>query len=331
MKAMILRKAKAPLSLEDVSLPRIGPFDVLIKVHVCGVCRTDLHIFDGELPSPHLPLILGHQVVGLVEEVGSKADPSIKGKRVGAVWLGGVCETCEFCLSGRENLCDKALFTGYQINGGYAEYFCAHQNFILEIPQHYSDVEAAPLLCAGLIGYRAYKLAGDFESVGFYGFGSSAHLLIQVAMDLGKKVCVFTRPKDEKTQEFARDLGAIWVGDSDTLPDQSLDAAIIFAPDGALYPGALKALKKGGRVISAGIHMSDIPSFSYSLLWEERSMTSVANLTREDGKEFMKICGTRPLKVQTTLFPLYKANQALETLRAGGIQGALVLQVKDCF
>ncbi len=327
MKAMVLEEIGSPLVLKEVPCPSPGNFEILIKVKTCGVCRTDLHIIEGELPNPKLPLILGHQIVGVVERVGVEVSKTIIGRRVGVVWLGRSCGQCEYCRSLRENLCDYGVFTGYLCNGGYAEYCIAHQDFILEIPEKYDELKAAPLLCAGLIGYRAFCLAGEFQSVGFYGFGSSAHLLIQIACFLGKSVFVFTRPGDEKTQEFATSLGAIWAGGSDELPPEVLDAALIFAPEGSLYPQALKSIKKGGRVISAGIHMSDIPSFPYALLWEERSISSVANLTRQDGMEFMRLAQVLNLNVKVTSFPLNQANEALAALKSGKFEGSIVLKI----
>lgn len=332
MRAMVLERIGEPLVLKDVPCPVPGAHEVLIKVQACGVCRTDLHIVDGELPHPALPLIPGHQIVGVIKKLGDKAGRYKAGDRVGVPWLGGACHRCEFCLSERENLCDKAVYTGYMRNGGYAEYCTAHEDYVLKLPEDvgsggYDDVHTAPLLCAGLIGYRAFRLAGPAKSIGFYGFGSSAHILIQAAKELGSEVYVFTRPGDEKTQAFARSLGAKWAGGSDELPPDLLDAAIIFAPVGALYPQALKAVKKGGKVVSAGIHMSDIPSFPYSLLWEERTMTSVANLTRQDGIDFMELVRKVPLELSVTVFPLEDANQALEAIRKGELEGSAVLKI----
>lgn len=327
MKAMFLEKVKTPLVLKEVDIPKPQPNEVLIKVNTCGVCRTDLHIVDGELPQPKLPLILGHQIVGVIKEVGKDVKQHKVGDRVGAPWLGGTCHHCEFCLKDKENLCDNPVFTGYLKNGGYAEYCCVLADYLMPIPSKYDDLHAAPLLCAGLIGYRAYRLCGEVETIGFYGFGSSAHLLIQVLTPLKKKVYVFTRPKDTKTQEFAKSLGAYWVGGSDEIPNERLDAAILFAPVGALYPQALKVIKKGGKVISAGIHMSDIPQFPYELLWEERTMTSVANLTREDGHLFMELADKYPIKAHVNAYPLEKANEALKAIREGKSEGSNVLQI----
>lgn len=325
---MVLEEIGKPLELRDVPQPEPLPTEVLIHVHTCGVCRTDLHIIDGELPTPPLPLILGHQIVGMIESVGKEVTKWRPGDRVGVPWLGGTCHECEFCLSARENLCDRALFTGYLRNGGYAEFCTAHEDYVLALPQRYSDVELAPMLCAGLIGYRTYRKATPVKTIGFYGFGSSAHLLVQIARALGSAVYVFTRPGDQKTQAFALSLGATWAGGSDQLPPEKLDAALLFAPVGALYPQALKAIKKGGAVVSAGIHMSDIPSFPYSLLWEERSLSSVANLTRQDGLDFFKLVETIPLQVKTACFPLEQANEALEAIRTGSLEGSAVLIIK---
>lgn len=328
MRAMVLEEIGRPLVLKEVPRPVPKSDELLIKVLTCGVCRTDLHIADGELPHSSLPLILGHQVVGIVEEVGDHVSPDRIGNRVGVPWLGGCCHQCEFCLSDRENLCDQAVYTGYLRNGGYAEYCTVHHDFILELSESYDDQHSAPLLCAGLIGYRAYRLVGEVETIGFYGFGSSAHLMIQVAKALGKQVYVFTRPGDSEKQQFAKSLGAAWAGGSNQLPPISLDAAILFAPVGSLFPQALKAVKKGGKVISAGIHMSDIPSFPYSLLWEERSISSVANLTRQDGRDFMELVKKFNINVAVTVFSLEEANEALAAIREGSIDGSAVLQIK---
>lgn len=325
MRAMILEEIGKPLILKDIPIPDPKPFEVLIKIATCGVCRTDLHIVDGELPHPQLPLILGHQIVGYIHKLGKNVSNLKLGQRVGVPWLGWCCNSCEFCQTEKENLCDKALYTGYTLNGGYAEYCTARADFILNLPTNYDDEHTAPLLCAGLIGYRAFRLAEPNKTIGFYGFGSSAHLLIQIATALGRHVYVFTRPGDDKTQTFARSLGAVWAGGSDELPPEPLDAALIFAPVGALYPIALKAVKKGGKVISVGIHMSDIPSFPYALLWEERTMTSVANLTRRDGHEFMRLVEQFHPKVNATAFPLEEANSALDAIKKGTIKGSAVL------
>lgn len=325
MRAMILEQVGRPLVLREVPCPDPKPFEVRIKIKACGVCRTDVHIVDGELPHPKLPLILGHQVVGIIDQLGEKVSKYKIGDRVGVPWLGGSCHVCEFCLSDRENLCDEAIYTGYMRDGGFADYCTSHEDFVLALPQEYDDLHTAPLLCAGLIGYRAFRLAGSAQTIGFYGFGSSAHLLIQIANALGREVYVFTRPGDEEGQAFARSLGAKWTGGSDQLPPKLLDAAILFAPVGALYPQALKVIKKGGRVISAGIHMSDIPSFPYALLWGERSISSVANLTRQDGVDFLELAKKYPLHVSATAFLLEEANQALAAIRSGTIEGSAVL------
>lgn len=327
MRAMVLEEIGQPLILKDLPCPIPNPYEVLIKVKACGVCRTDLHIVDGELPHPKLPLIPGHQVVGIIDKLGENVSKHKIGDRVGIPWLGGSCHLCEFCLSDRENLCDKAIYTGYLRDGGFADYCTAHEDFVLPLPHVYDDLHTAPLLCAGLIGYRAFRLAGPVKKIGFYGFGSAAHLLIQVANALNRDVYVFTRPGDEKTQAFARSLRAKWTGGSDQLPPIALDAALIFAPVGALYPEALKAIKKGGKVISAGIHMSDIPSFPYALLWGERSMSSVANLTRQDGADFMHLIDRLQLQITVTPFSLENANQALIAIRTGTLEGSAVLEI----
>jgi len=323
---MVMTAARKPLELREVSRPRPSGRQVLIQVAACGVCRTDLHIVDGELDQPKLPLVLGHQIVGRVAELAAEVEALKLGQRVGVPWLGWTDGTCRFCRRGQENLCDHARFTGYTLDGGYAEYTVADERYCLELPERYDDVEAAPLLCAGLIGYRTYRLAGaDIEHVGFYGFGAAAHLVAQVAVFEGRKVYAFTRPGDTAGKEFARKLGAVWAGGSDESPPVELDAALIFAPVGALIPVALAATAKGGVVVSGGIHMSDIPSFPYRLLWEERSVRSVANLTRADGQMFMRIAARAPLAVSATPFRLEEANSALERLRRGELDGAAVL------
>jgi len=327
MRAMVLEQVGKPLVLKELPCPKPQTHEILIRIQACGVCRTDLHIVDGDLPKPQLPLILGHQIVGIVEKLGKDTTQHKIGDRVGVPWLGQTCHACEYCCSNKENLCDHPTFTGYQRNGGYAEYCTAHENYALSLPSIYKPEEMAPLLCAGLIGYRAFRLAGDVQTIGFYGFGSSAHLLIQVANALGKEVYVFTRPNDQKTQKFAKSLGAKWAGGSDELPPKNLDAALIFAPVGELYPQALRAIKKGGRVISAGIHMSDIPSFPYSLLWEERSMSSVANLTRQDGLDYMQLIEKIPLEITVSSYPLEKANEAIAAIRDGSLEGSAVLTI----
>ena len=327
MRAMVLERAREPLRPAQLPDPEPGPGQVLIAVRACGVCRTDLHIYDGELEHPKLPLVLGHQIVGTVAGLGEGAERFASGQRVGVPWLGWVDETCPYCVSGRENLCDNGRFTGYDIDGGYAELTVADERFCFPIPEGYPDDQAAPLLCAGLIGFRALRLVGDGERLGFYGFGASAHILCQVAVAEGRRVFAFTRPGDTETQEFARGLGAEWAGGSDEAPPEQLDGAIVFAAAGELMPAALRVSAKGARVISAGIHMSDIPSFPYELLWEERTLGSVANLTRRDGEEFMALAPSIPVKTEITRYPLEDANQALEDLRHGAFRGAAVLDV----
>lgn len=327
MRAMVLEKGGSPLVLREVAVPIPDSHQVLIRVSACGVCRTDLHIVDGDLPDPKLPLILGHQIVGQVTKIGSKVSKLKEGDRVGIPWLGGCCQTCDYCLEGNENLCDTPLFTGYQQNGGFAEYCVANEDFIIKIPENHDDIHTAPLLCAGLIGFRAFQQAATKKNIGFYGFGSSAHILIQVARKLGQDVYVFTRPGDTQTQKFALSLGAKWAGGSDELPPIALEAAILFAPVGDLFPQALQAVKKGGRVVSAGIHMSDIPSFPYALLWGERSMSSVANLTRQDGIDFFNLIEKIPLKTFVKKYSLEEANQALEDIRKGTLEGSAVLEI----
>jgi propanol-preferring alcohol dehydrogenase len=326
MRAMVFDDAHTPLRLEmNKDRPRPGTGEVLIRVHACGVCRTDLHIVDGELTQPKLPLVPGHEIVGTVTEVGPGVDHIHVGERVGVPWLGWTCGECIYCRGGRENLCDRARFTGYQIDGGYADYTVANARFCFAIPERFTDVEAAPLLCAGLIGYRALRLAGDGERIGLYGFGAAAHIAIQVARHRGQKVYAFTKPGDGAGQEFARGLGAVWAGSSNVPPPESLDAAVIFAPVGALVPAALTATSKGGTVVCAGIHMSDIPGFPYRILWEERVVRSVANLTRQDGDEFLAIAAKVPIHTTTVAFPLAEANEALTILRDGRVEGAAVL------
>ena len=329
MRAMILDRAGQLLRSGELPIPKPQAEQVLLKVHVCGVCRTDLHIVDGELAKPKLPLVLGHQIVGTVVETGNQATKFSLGTRVGVPWLGHTCNCCRYCLAGKENLCDRALFTGYDLNGGYAEYAVADESFCFPIPEGYPDLQAAPLLCAGLIGYRSYLMTEDAEKIGFYGFGAAAHILIQVAKYRGRQVYAFTRPGDSRGQQFARSLGAVWAGGSDELPPDKLDAAIIFAPVGKLVPAALKAVAKGSIVVCAGIHMSDIPSFPYQILWEERILRSVANLTRRDGEEFLALAPQIPIQTEVTSFPLAEANQALDALRTGKIDGAAVLAVAN--
>lgn len=326
MRAMVLTAHHKPLQLVDVPIPKPGSNQLLIKVHVCGICRTDLHVVDGELPKPVLPIIPGHQIVGSVVEKGDNTSTPI-GTRIGVPWLGGCCHHCAFCLSGKENLCDHALYTGFQVNGGFAEYCVADEAFCFPLPERYPDEQAAPLLCAGLIGYRALRLAGEGKRLGLYGFGAAAHILIQVARYQGREVYAFTRPGDTATQQFARKLGAVWAGDSTSQSPAKLDAAIIFAPDGDLVPQALSAVAKGGIVVCAGIHMSDIPTFPYSLLWEERILRSVANLTRQDGEEFLALAPKIPIETTVTAYPLEKANQALDDLRHGRFHGAAIIEL----
>lgn len=328
MRAMVLERPGLPLRLEQLEVPRPQVGQVLIRVEACGVCRTDLHILDGELENPKLPLILGHQIVGRVVEVGPQAARFGVGERVGVPWLGWTCGQCRYCLEGRENLCEGAKFTGYTLDGGYAEYTVADVRYCFPLPEGYPDAQAAPLLCAGLIGYRAYRLAGDrVERLGLYGFGAAAHIIAQVAVHQGKRVYAFTRAGDLEAQDFARRLGAVWAGDSTSKPPEPLDAAIIFAPVGSLVPLALEATAKGGAVVCGGIHMSDIPSFPYRLLWEERVVRSVANLTRQDGEELLALAPRAGVRTQVETFPLEQANLALERLRSGRIRGAAVLVI----
>jgi propanol-preferring alcohol dehydrogenase len=322
---MVLDSPGEPLRYAEVPEPEPGPEQVLLRVHACAVCRTDLHVVDGELPDPRLPLIPGHQIVGAVEEVGELVDRFAVGDRVGVPWLGYTDGVCRYCLSGRENLCDNARFTGYQVDGGYAAYTAADHRFCFPIPEGYPDLQAAPLLCAGLIGYRSLRAAGDAERLGLYGFGDSAHIIVQVAVHQGREVFAFTRDGDEERQTFARELGAAWAGASSELPPEELDAAIIFAPVGALVPVALRAVAKGGAVVCAGIHMSDIPSFAYEILWGERSIRSVANLTRRDGEEFLALAPEVPVRTTVTSFSLEDANEGLSAMREGKLRGAAVL------
>jgi propanol-preferring alcohol dehydrogenase len=326
MRAMVLEAPKLTLRHEDRPVPLPKQPQVLIQVQACGVCRTDLHIFDGELPRPKLPLILGHQVIGTVVRTSGQG-PLQEGARVGIPWLAWTCGECRYCLSGRENLCDRGLFTGYDVDGGYAEYASADPRFCFPVPESYTDSEAAPLMCAGLIGYRSLNLTGDAERLGLYGIGAAAHILIQVARYQGRRVYAFTRPGDSAGQEFARQLGAEWAGGSDEQPPTKLDAAIIFAPVGALIPAALGAAAKGGVVVCAGIHMSDIPSFRYELIWGERVVRSVANLTRADAQEFLTLAPKVPVRTEVQTFPLIEANEALSSLRAGKVRGAAVLLI----
>jgi alcohol dehydrogenase, propanol-preferring len=327
MKAMVLAAPGEPLRDAELEPPAPGPGQVVVAVAACGVCRTDLHVVDGELPDPKLPLVPGHQAVGRVVAAGAAAERFRPGDRVGVPWLGWTCGECRYCLSGRENLCDRARFTGYHLDGGYAERLAADERFCLPLPGDRPDVELAPLLCAGLIGYRALRLAGEADRLGLYGFGASAHVVAQVARHLGRRVFAFTRAGDAETQSFARGLGAEWAGAADERPPEELDAAIVFAPAGELVPTALAALAKGGTVVCAGIHMSDIPSFPYALLWGERSVRSVANLTRRDGEEFLMLAPRIPVRTEVEAFPLAKANEALGRLRSGRVRGAAVLEV----
>ena len=325
---MVLEKAGEPLRLTELAVPTPGPTQVLVDVHACAVCRTDLHLVDGELTQPKLPLIPGHEIVGTVAHVGEGVERFRIGERVGVPWLGWTCSRCCYCRNDQENLCDRAQFTGYTIDGGYAAYTVADQRFCFPIPDLYSNAEAAPLLCAGLIGYRSLRKAGSGKRLGIYGFGAAAHILTQVAKYQQREIYAFTRADDVEAKKFALDLGAAWAGDSNEMPPVDLDAAIIFAPIGALVPQALKAVRKGGVVVCAGIHMSEIPSFPYSILWQERSICSVANLTRRDGEEFMALAPCIPVRTEVTIFSLEEANSALIRLRTGKIQGAAVLVTK---
>ena len=326
---MILNKPGEKLQPVDIPEPTPGPGQVKVKVSVCGVCRTDLHVVDGDLTEPKLPIVPGHQVVGTVAELGEGTTGFEIGNRVGIPWLGGSCGQCRYCADGKENLCDKARYTGYQIDGGFAEYCVADRNFCFPIPSDYPDLQAAPLLCAGLIGYRAFCMTGNPKRLGLYGFGAAAHILIQVARYQEIEVYAFTRKGDTEAQVFARELGAVWAGNSSQKPPDLLDSAIIFAPVGELVPAALRATVKGGVVVCAGIHMSDIPSFPYSILWEERIIRSVANLTRQDGEEFLALAPKVPVKTEAHPYPLEKANEALEDLREGRFTGAAVVVIEQ--
>jgi propanol-preferring alcohol dehydrogenase len=326
MRAMVLQAPGGSLDYLEVPVPEPGSNQVLIKVHTCGVCRTDLHVVDGELPDPKLPIIPGHEIVGSVFQKGKNVESFAVGDKIGVPWLGSTCNRCSFCRTGRENLCDHPKFTGYTLDGGYAQYVVADMRYCFALPEGYSDAAAAPLLCAGLIGYRSYRMAGEgAETIGIYGFGGAAHIVAQIAVYQGKRVFAFTRPGDTNAQEFALRLGAAWAGDSDKMPPQPLDAALIFAPVGSLVPAALRAVIKGGIVVCGGIHMSDIPSFPYSILWEERVVRSVANLTRRDGEELLSIAPKVPIRTEIEEFPLKEANTALSRLREGKLQGAAVL------
>lgn len=329
MRAMLFYGKGVPLRLEELPVPVPGPGEILLRVSACGICRTDLHIIDGELSEPKLPLVPGHQIVGRVAALGPGRSEFREGERVGVPWLGATCGSCPDCAAGRENLCDAARFTGYHRDGGFAEYAVADQRFCFRIPEGFSDIQAAPLLCAGLIGYRSLVMAGEGRRLGIYGFGAAAHIIAQVALWQGRELYAFTRPGDLAGQAFATKLGAAWAGDCDAVLPVTLDAAIIFAPAGELVPAALQAVRKGGTVVCAGIHMSDIPSFPYRLLWGERVLRSVANLTRRDGEEFLALAPQVPVRTDVQAFPLEEANQALEALRNGLIQGAGVLVVDE--
>ncbi len=322
---MLFDGPSRPLRAADIPIPEPGPGQVLLRVLACGVCRTDLHVLDGDLPEPKLPLVLGHEIVGQVVATGAGVTSLSAGTRAGVPWLGWTCGGCSYCAAGKENLCDAARFTGYHFDGGYAEYAVADARYCFPIPDGPGDVEAAPLLCAGLIGYRALVMAGEGERLGIYGFGAAAHIVAQVARFQGRQVFAFTRPGDGRAQQFARDLGAIWAGASDAAPPELLDAAIIFAPAGPLVPAALRATVKGGVVVCAGIHMSDIPAFPYQILWGERTVRSVANLTRRDGEEFLALAPRVPVHTEMEPLPLARAGEALDRLRAGDVRGALVL------
>ncbi|MDH3738774.1 MAG: zinc-dependent alcohol dehydrogenase family protein [Alphaproteobacteria bacterium] len=325
MRAMMLERANTPLVMRTLDDPKPGPGEVLIGVRACGVCRTDLHVVDGELTEPKLPLIPGHEIVGDVIAVGRGVERFAGGERVGVPWLGHTCGACLYCAGGRENLCDAPGFTGYTIDGGYADLTVADAHYVFPLPSDYSDAEAAPLLCAGLIGYRSLRMAGEAARLGVYGFGAAAHIVAQVARFEGHDVFAFTKPGDSTGQAFARRLGAVWAGGSDEMPPEPLDAAILYAPVGALVPAALRAVRKGGTVVCAGIHMSDIPAFPYEILWHERNIRSVANLTRRDGDEFLALAPRIPIKTEVETFSLAEANTALDKLREGDITGAAVL------
>jgi propanol-preferring alcohol dehydrogenase len=325
MKAMVLKKQGTPLLPMELPIPSPGPSQLLIRVNACGVCRTDLHVVDGDLTEPKLPLVPGHEIVGTVKARGSGSERYRIGERVGIPWLGHTCGVCDFCKNDMENLCDNPLFTGYTTDGGFAQYAVCDEMFCFPIPSRYSDTHAAPLLCAGLIGFRSYRMAEDARTIGLYGFGAAAHILIQIAVMQGRNVYAFTRPGDTAGQEFARSLGAVWAGGSLDSPPETLDAAIIFAPVGSLVPSALRAVRKGGVVICAGIHMSDIPSFPYRILWEERRIRSVANLTRRDGELFMETASQVNIRTSVREFSLEQANEALQALREGRVKGAAVL------
>ena len=327
MRAMIFEGTGHPLRLTECPIPACNSDQVLIRVSACGVCRTDLHVLDGDLGEPSLPLVLGHEIVGVIERVGSDVVGLAPGQRVGVPWLGSTCGQCSYCRTDQENLCDRARFTGYQIDGGYAEYAVAGHRYTFPLDDGLSDAETAPLLCAGLIGYRSLRMAGEARRLGLYGFGAAAHIIAQVARYQGREVYAFTRPGDANRQQFALRLGAHWAGDSTTRPPQALDAAILFAPVGGLVPLALAAVRKGGIVVCAGIHMSQIPAFDYDLLWGERSIQSVANLTRRDGDEFLALASQIPIRAEIRTYPLAEANSALTDLREGTLDGAAVLMM----
>jgi len=328
MRAMVFEGVGRPLRLVERPTPKPAAREVLIRVVACGVCRTDLHVVEGDLKAPKLPLILGHEIVGQVESLGKGVEGLSVGQRVGVPWLGASCAHCAYCRRGEENLCDEARFTGYQIDGGYAEYTVADHRYCFPLPDNYDDLHAAPLLCAGLIGYRSYRMAGEAQRLGLYGFGAAAHIIAQVAVQHGREVYAFTRPGDEEAQAFSRTLGVQWAGGSDQVAPVELDAAVIFAPVGALVPAALKGVHKGGKVVCAGIHMSDIPTFAYDLLWGERTICSVANLTRQDGIEFMRVAGEVSITTAVQPYSLEQANEALEALRLGQVKGAAVLRME---
>ena len=329
MRAMVLHKPRRPLELRDIRRPEPGLGEILLAVHACGVCRTDLHVADGDLPNPKLPLVPGHEIVGTVAGLGADVRGWALGERAGVPWLGWTCGECRYCRTGRENLCQRARFTGYHLDGGYTEYTVADARYVFRIPADYQDLEAAPLLCAGLIGYRSLVAAGDAERLGLYGFGAAAHIVAQVARHQGRRVFAFTRAGDTTAQRFALELGAAWAGDSEAAPPEPLDAAIIYAPVGALVPSALRAVVPGGTVVCAGIHMSDISAFPYQLLWGERVVRSIANLTRRDGEEFLALAPRVPVHTQIESFPLDQANEVLNRLRAGAVRGAAVLAVSS--
>jgi propanol-preferring alcohol dehydrogenase len=325
MRSMVIDQPHTRLRLEERAVPTAAAGQILIRIRACGVCRTDLHVIDGELPQARYPVVPGHEVVGEVAAIGEGVAGFKEGERVGVPWLGWTCGKCRYCLAGRENLCDFARFTGCNIDGGYSDFMVADARFCFRVPQKYADAEAAPLLCAGLIGHRAHRMAGQVERIGIFGFGAAAHIMAQVARYQGQRIYAFTRPGDTIAQDFARELGAVWAGGSDEMPPLELDAAIIFAAAGALVPAALRAVRKGGTVVTAGIHMSDIPSFPYEILWGERVLTSVANLTRADGESFMRLADAAPIKTTVTTFALEDANAAVQRLRDGRLTGAAVL------